>query len=356
MERSIRVAQYGIGKQGSLLIDYLSRRPGVELVAAFARSSAQIGLDAGTAAGIGPIGVTVDDSARAEEILAQRGVDVCIMATTGSIRSAREGLLACARAKVNVITIGAEAAWPWFTDPVGAKELDEAFRANGVTLLGSGFPDVYWGSVVSILAAGSATVRELIGISCHAYDERYSEAELRAHGIGDTPEQFAQRTDPAAGFDRLPGDPVGMIAGALGLHELGHSVSTSGIIADADIEVPGRMTVRRGEVCGFNIRDAVETKEGMHLEFNVQTRVCDPAEHRPAEQTIWTLNGYPHVKMTLDGYDGQKFTSAIPVNRLPDVMNARPGLVTRDQLPALNYRVRPLNEYVREGKEGSDET
>ena len=42
-----------------------------------------------------------------------------------------------------------------------------------------------------------------------------------------------------------------------------------------------------------------------------------------------------------------ELTCASVVNRIPDVINARAGYVPTEEMGELNYRVKPLNEYVK---------
>ena len=159
VKRKIRVAQYGIGRMGSIIIKTLLEKD-CELVAAFARNPAQIGRDAGEVAGIGSIGVAVSDSKNAVEVLRRSGADICIIATKGTMAELETAFKACCDAGVDALTIGEEAFWPWTSSPDVTARIDEMAKAAGVTVSGSGYPDVYWGSLVTNVAGSMSKLEK----------------------------------------------------------------------------------------------------------------------------------------------------------------------------------------------------
>lgn len=47
----------------------------------------------------------------------------------------------------------------------------------------------------------------------------------------------------------------------------------------------------------------------------------------------WTLHGEPDMRLRMEGLRGDILVAAAAVNRIPDVIAARPGMVRVDQLP-----------------------
>ena len=61
----------------------------------------------------------------------------------------------------------------------------------------------------------------------------------------------------------------------------------------------------------------------------------------------WTIFGEPTTRTVNEEPNTVLLTCADVVNRIPDVINSVPGYVTTDKFGELNYRVKPLNEYVK---------
>jgi hypothetical protein len=61
----------------------------------------------------------------------------------------------------------------------------------------------------------------------------------------------------------------------------------------------------------------------------------------------WIAHGEPELHLRNDDVPTRLATCTQVVNRIPDVINALPGLVTVSELPRLRYRHFPLHRYVR---------
>lgn len=64
------------------------------------------------------------------------------------------------------------------------------------------------------------------------------------------------------------------------------------------------------------------------------------------DKNEWTIEGEPNTTIVVARPATVELTCATIVNRLPDVINAEPGYITTEKLGDLNYRIKPLNEYV----------
>ena len=151
MERKVRIAQYGCGKMSVYLMRYALEK-GAELVAAFDRNPAVIGKDAGEIIGTGNIGVTVSDAKAADRILGELKPDACVIATRSTMLDLKEAFSTCAKNGVNAISTCEESLYPWNSSYEITKELDDLAKAGNCTLCGSGYPDMYWGSLITTLA------------------------------------------------------------------------------------------------------------------------------------------------------------------------------------------------------------
>ena len=151
MDRKIRIAQYGCGKMSHYLMRYVLEKGG-ELVAAFDMNPAMIGTDIGTHLGMEKLGITISDAKDASEILSKEKPNVCIIATRSTMAELKEAFSVCAQNGINAISTCEEALYPWNSSKEITEELDALAKANNCTLCGSGYPDMYWGSLITTLA------------------------------------------------------------------------------------------------------------------------------------------------------------------------------------------------------------
>lgn len=52
----------------------------------------------------------------------------------------------------------------------------------------------------------------------------------------------------------------------------------------------------------------------------------------------WLIDGAPRIDMVTTDFPGDDITAAVVVNRIPDVIAARPGVLCVDELPEGRYR------------------
>lgn len=64
----------------------------------------------------------------------------------------KEAFSVCAQNGINAISTCEEALYPWNSSKEITEELDALAKANNCTLCGSGYPDMYWGSLITTLA------------------------------------------------------------------------------------------------------------------------------------------------------------------------------------------------------------
>jgi hypothetical protein len=103
-------------------------------------------------------------------------------------------------------------------------------------------------------------------------------------------------------------------------------------------------TVPRGNVLGVVDAVAIETEEGPTFSFEMGGRVYGPGE---SDVNEWLVRGEPEeLRLFNDRVPTRLITCTSAVNRIPDVINAPPGLVTLDRLPRPSYRHFPLDRYV----------
>jgi len=100
-----------------------------------------------------------------------------------------------------------------------------------------------------------------------------------------------------------------------------------------------------GHVLGAAKVVVSETVEGPVVEFELAGKVYTPEDH---DHYAISIFGEPNTTIVMDSPNTPVFTCATPINRIPDVINARPGFVTTEEFPRNLYLSRPLNEYIRD--------
>jgi 4-hydroxy-tetrahydrodipicolinate reductase len=105
------------------------------------------------------------------------------------------------------------------------------------------------------------------------------------------------------------------------------------------------MIIPAGNATGMSAVVITETKEGIIIEAECIGKVYAPEEF---DQNDWTIEGEPKTQVVINRPATVELTCATIVGRIPDVMNSPAGYFTTDQMPTPEYRIKPLNEYVKD--------
>jgi 4-hydroxy-tetrahydrodipicolinate reductase len=115
-------------------------------------------------------------------------------------------------------------------------------------------------------------------------------------------------------------------------------------VCDTDLESSTlNMVIKAGQPTGMRAIVTTETKEGVTFETECIGNVYGPGEF---DRNDWTFFGEPETTIHVDRPATVELTCANLINRIPALINARPGYVSTDRMPNNVYPVRPLNEYV----------
>jgi 4-hydroxy-tetrahydrodipicolinate reductase len=334
----IRAVVYGVGAMGALC-GRLMHEKGVDLVGGITRTS-HLGEDLGDVCGVGPLGVQIGDDAGA--ILAATRPDVALVCVATFMHDMMEHLERCVRHGVNVITTAEEALYPWRTQPELTARLDALAREHGVSVLGSGYTDYYWGGEVTQLAGSCHRIERIEGVGRFNVDD-YGIAVARNNHVGESVAEcraaFEKDTSPA--FFQTVAD---LLCADLGLTVT--SVRQSIEPSTEDVDVPCAVlgtTVKAGDVTGKVTVVDVATEEAVDLHIELQERLYREGE---TDLNRWVIHGEPEAVLENPSPATDVLTCATMVNRIPDVIAAAPGYVTVDVLPKLRYRAHALSTYL----------
>lgn len=345
----MKVVQVGCGKMSVYTMRYVIERGG-ELVGAYDVFDGVIGKDVGELIGSAPIGVKVENIKDLDASLKKVQPDIAVITTKSLIASIKPELEVLAKNHVNAVSICEELFYGWDSNPKVAEELDRIAKENGVTITGSGYQDVSWGSMPLALAATSASIKKIHGIS--SYDlEDYGLETASQHGAGLTMAEFNEKilkvntvTDEAfrelaAKGEFLPGYmwPVnGWIASALGLHVTKRYQTGEATTHDKDLysNTLGR-TIPAGDATGLKTITTFETEEGIDI-----VTECIGAVFAENEFDVndWRIEGEPDMRFVMERPATVEMTCACAVNRLPDIIAAEPGYITSEKMADLKFR------------------
>ena len=358
MERKIKVVQYGCGKMSKYTMRYVYEHGG-EIVGAVDINPAVIGKDIGDIIGDDKKNVYVTDIKDAKEMLIDTKPDICIITTMSVMPDVKDAFFLCAELGINAISTCEEAFFPWNSSPAITKELDELAKRNNCTLCGSGYQDVFWGNLICTLAGSSNKITKIKGSSSYNVED-YGIALAKAHGAGLSLVEF---NDEIAAADAMSEEERaklieegnfapsymwtanGWLADKLGLTVVSQTQKCVPQIAEEDIHSTTlNMDIKRGMATGMSAVVTTTTKEGITIESECIGKVYSPKDF---DKNEWTLCGEPDTTVVISRPATVELTCATIVNRIPDVISARPGFITTSNFENAKYMTRPMGEYVK---------
>lgn len=349
MEQKIKAVQYGVGKMSVYTMRYMLEK-GIEIVGAIDVNPAVIGKDIGEILGKDKLGVVVTDAKQARETLENTKPDVCIVTTRSLFSEVEEPFMLCAELGINAISTCEEAFYPQNSNPTLTKKIDELAKKNNCTITGTGYQDIYWGQLISSIAGSTQTIKKIKGSSSYNVED-YGIALAEAHGAGLTLEEFDKQV---ASSDRISAEErqkiidSGKFAPSYMWNVNGWLCSKLGltIISQTQKCVPQTykediysstldMTIKAGDATGMSAVVTTETKEGITIESECIGKVYAPEEF---DKNVWTVEGEPTTTITVERPATVELTCATVVNRIPDVIKAKPGYVTTEQIGDLHFK------------------
>lgn len=341
--KPVRAVVYGVGAMGSIMARLLVQK-GATVVGAVARSPAKVGRDLGEVAGLGvELGVSVEDDP--EAVLSRANADVAVVAVSSYLGTMFDHFRTCLEHGANVVTIEEESFYPWCTAPSLAQRLDELAKRHGVTIMGSGAQDLYWMTLPCALMGAAHRVDSVHGQTTWNVDDYGPEVAEHVHA-GATLEQFESHVARNGWPSFVVRNTLDALVADAGL--TADRVETSVQPVPAETDTPSRSLGRvipAGHLLGVRDTATIATQEGPSFTFEQTGCVYGPGQ---TDVNEWVVRGEPdELRLRNDRVPTRLATCTQVVNRIPDVINARPGLVTVSDLPRLRYRHFPLDSYVR---------
>ena len=328
-EKRPKVAFYGVGQYGGLIAK-LAHENNYEIVAAYNRSGPKVGKDLGQVIGLEQdMGVIIQDCETAD--YSNLNADIAIVALTDELEKNFVAYKRLLSAGVNVGCHGGESYYPYGTNPELAQKIDQLAKDNGATFTGSGIWDMsrIW---AGILAVGPCTkITSLYHRSITDPTGQIKRGSAGAEqakavmGIGMSTEEFI-----SAGLNK---HPMILAFATISIQVLEYhdfTISNSKTLVepitfDYDYTSPWTGEILPAGVCmGWRAVCTVETEQGATARTEVEGRLFHEGE---VEHTYWEVDGQPCNSIRVDRRDSRLATAGALFNRIPDIIEAQPGIV-----------------------------
>jgi len=345
-----RVVGWSTGGVGRLAIRAVARRPDLELVGVWVHGEEKEGVDAGTLAGIDPLGIAATRDADA--LLALEPDCICYSASgEQQDAGAVPDLVRMLEAGVNVVSVST----PGLVHPAGYHPewrvaLEAAAAKGGASLYASGIEPGFAGDQLPLtLMTMSDTVRSVRTQEIFRYDGYpVTFVMFEVFGFGKPMEHDAIMSMPGVQSGAW-GPPVRMIADRLGV-ELDEIRETyEKVVTPRTLEVAAG-TIEAGTVGAvrFETIGVVHGRDAIVIE-HVNRMASDLAPEWPTAARDGTyrvmIEGNPDLTCELTvgqpataSDDGMVATAMRLVNAIPYVCDAPPGLVSSLDLPLTTPR------------------
>ena len=342
-----RTVVWGTGNLGRAAVRSVLAHPDLELVAVLTSTEAKAGQDAGTMAGIDPVGVPLTTDVDA----ALAGADAVVYAASGDLRpdDAAEDVRWCLAAGAVTVTPSLYAMYDPASAPASLREpLEKACVEGGSALLVSGI-DPGWGNdLLPVLMSG--LVSEI---------DQVRAMELFDYSTDDAPEAVRGSVGMGGSMDAVPmmvlpgvptmiwGGQVRLVARALGVEvdEIVERVERRPLEQDVTNAMglfeKGTQGALRFEVAGVSGgRDVVVVEHVTRITPDIAPDWPAPADGGAGAHRV-VLEGRPRLEVTVEAEEegGNRAAggNATAVNRLvgalPWLRQAAPGVYDGLQVP-----------------------
>ncbi len=332
MARKPRIAIYGVGQYGQYIARFATEK-NWPIAAAYNRAGSKVGQDIGRLAGLGrDLGVVVQDCETAD--YGSLDADIGIVTMTNFLRENMPAYQRLMNAGANVLCHGTQSYFPWGTDLEAAREIDALAKKNRVTFTGSGIWDMsrIWSGMT--LAGPCTKISSLFHRSVtNAAAQASGKAQVLQLGAGLTVEEFE-----AKGFHRNPIASSYKTIPEQVLFGLGYTIADTRVSVEPVINPKALESefwggvLPAGHCLGWRTVAEIDTVEGVTARAETEVRMTHPDE---IEHTYWAIEGMPRNRSTIERLDSGHATIACLFNRIPDVINAPPGLIVLSLLGPL---------------------
>lgn len=356
--KKITMVQYGCGKMSKYTVRYALEK-GLKIVGAFDIDNSLVGKDLSVVLDSDkPLKVKIKHADEFDAFLQSHEVDIVVVTTTSIFAENYPIYEICAKNGVNAISTCEEAFYAQNSNPTLAKKLDKLAKSTGCTICGSGYQDVFWGNLISVLAGATHKIDTIKGKSSYNVED-YGISLAKVHGAGLSPEEFEKEVASHDNISEKEREELikkgkfapsymwnvnGWLSSKLGLHVVSQTQKSVPQIAEHDIYSSTLdMTIPKGHCTGMSAVVTTKTKEGITIQSECIGKVYDENEF---DCNDWTIMGEPNTRVVIERPSTVELTCATVINRIVEVLCAEPGYTTTDQMPENIYKAFNLDKYV----------
>ncbi len=323
----LRIVSFGLGPIGLAAARLALQKSSLEMVGAVDVDPEKVGVDLHDLLDIeGKSGVVVESDA--EAVFARAKPDAILHCAGSFLPVVGDQLVHAARHGVNVISSAEELLVPDHQHPEIAARIDEAARAGGATVVGTGVNPGF--AMDFVAAVCSAVLYDVERVRCvRVVDAGTRRLPLQNKvGASLSEAEFRER-EKTGRFGHIGlRESVALVGRALGFELDAVSQTLDPVIARESHETPF-LTVPAGAVAGIH-NVGIGTRGGEKLvELDLSMYVGAPD---PRDEVFLYGPQDLHVRFE-GGIPGDSATAAILVNTIPQVVAAGPGLKTVLDVP-----------------------
>jgi hypothetical protein len=324
---TIRVIQVGLGPIGVGVLRQIIDRPGFEVAAAVDIDPAKAGRDVGEICGLdSDVGTVVESDL--ESVLARGGADIVAHCTSSSLASILPQLKTIFGAGLPVVSTTEELSYPFYSQEPLARQIDDAARAAGVAVVGTGVnPGFAMDTLPIVLSAACERVDSITVDRVQDASKRRLPFQQKI-GAGMDLAVFHEKVERKQIRHVGLTESIAMIGAAFGweLERITDVIEPK--IAESPV-ASQFISVESGQAAGL-IQDGVGYRDGepiitLHMEAYLGA---------PESYDAVRIEGSPSLYSKVEGgLHGDITTASVTVNTLPRALAAPAGLQTMRDLP-----------------------
>jgi hypothetical protein len=342
--RPYRVIQWATGSIGRIAIRHFAGNPAYQLAGVYVTTDAKAGADAGTLAGIAPLGVTATTSV--EDILGTEADCVNYAPLYADVGQ----MCAILRSGKSIVT---PTGWVYpraKADQAAVAAVAQACREGGASLFGAGIHPGFSGDLLPLTAARLCTridqivVQEVADLAPHPSHEM----NFGGLGFGRDPDEARREPSPLIGvMQDIFRESMAMLADGLGIAAEKYTTEFDVAVARRDLAVrSGRIPA--GTVAGMRHEWIAWSGGEKVIVFRSFWKMDDDLDPDWGYGTIKysvLIEGEPSTRISLEptrrhpagdeGYWGRVWTAMNAINAIPAVCAAPPGIHTHLDLPLI---------------------
>jgi len=261
--------------------------------------------------------------------------EVCILATRNSMLDIEPTMKILANNSINVATLAEECFYPVNTSPSIYKSLDALFKEKEVSFTGTGIQDILCGMAPGVAVGAQHKVNKIYGLFQYNVDI-YGKALCEATGVGMTVDQFNKEIAPSTHLI-LNLNANEYLASMFDWKIKETKLKNIPIVVEKDIHSQSlNRTLKAGTVSGKNCHVITECENGIIIESEMIMKVYHEGDE--FDGISYKIIGEPNSEIVFNKPGLGEVTAATTVNRLIQIIKARPGFVPTYELGIIPWK------------------